>query len=99
MSEYSISGNPGKYADVAKALGVDDSGKTDEEVAMEGIAVIKGLCRELGIPKLSSFEAIDPKDFQYLAQASSEHVCNPSNPVEFTKEQYMEIFDRVYNAD
>ena len=99
VSEYSISGNPGKYADVAKALGVDDSGKTDEEVAMEGIAVIKGLCRELGIPKLSSFEAIDPKDFQYLAQASSEHVCNPSNPVEFTKEQYMEIFDRVYNAD
>ena len=80
-------------------LSVDDSGKTDEEVAMEGIAVIKGLCRELGIPKLSSFEAIDPKDFQYLAQASSEHVCNPSNPVEFTKEQYMEIFDRVYNAD
>ncbi len=99
VSEYSIPGNPKKYADVAKALGVDDSGKTDEETAMEGIAVIRGLCEDLGIPKLSSFEAIDPKDFQYLAEASSEHVCNPSNPIEFTKEQYMEIFDRVYNAD
>lgn len=99
VSEYSIPGNPRKYADVAKALGVDDSGKEDKEVAMEGVAVIRRLCRELRIPKLRSFEAIDPKDFQYLAEASSEHVCNPSNPVEFTKEQYMEIFDRVYNAD
>lgn len=53
---------------------------------------------DLGIPKLSSFEAIDPKDFEYLAEASSKHICNPHNPIEATKEQYLEIFMKVYNA-
>lgn len=98
VCEFSIPGNPEKYADVAKALGADVEGKTDEEAAMAGVEVIRGLCAELNIPKLNTFEVIDPKDFDYLADASSKHVCNPSNPIEATKEQYLEIFNKVYNA-
>lgn len=98
VSEFSIPGNPKKYADVAKALGADVDGKTDEEAALAGIQVIRELCTELNIPKLNSFEVIDPKDFDYLAEASSKHVCNPSNPIEATKEQYLEIFRKVYDA-
>ncbi|MBQ6496119.1 MAG: iron-containing alcohol dehydrogenase [Firmicutes bacterium] len=95
VSEYSIPGNPKKYADCAAAMGCDISGLTDEEAAMKGVEKIKELCAEIGIPKLSSFTEVDPKDFDYLAQASSEHVCNPSNPIEFTAEQYKEIFEKV----
>lgn len=98
VSRASIPGNPEKYAKAAEALGVDISGKSATEAAEEGVEVIRGLCRELNIPKLTSFEMIDEKDFDYLAQSSSEHVCNPSNPIEFTKEQYLEIFDKVMKA-
>lgn len=98
VSEFSIPGNPAKYAKVAEYLGVDPDGKTDTEAALEGIAVIRRICDELKIPKLSSFEAIDPKDFDYLAEASSKHICNPHNPIEATKEQYLEIFEKVYNS-
>ena len=98
VSEFSISGNTAKYADVAECLGVDRKGKTDIEVAVEGIDVIRSICAELNIPKLSSFEAIDPKDFDYLAEASSKHICNPHNPVEITKEEYLRIFEKVYTA-
>ncbi|MGN0671760.1 MAG: iron-containing alcohol dehydrogenase [Anaerovoracaceae bacterium] len=98
VSEASIPGNPSKYAQAAKTLGADTEGMTDEEAAEEGIKVIRRLCADLNIPKLTSFEMINEKDFDYLAQAASEHVCNPSNPVEFTKEQYLEIFGRVMKA-
>lgn len=96
VCEFSIPGNPKKYADVAKALGADVAGKTDEEAALAGVQIIRDLCDELKIPKLSSFDVIDPKDFDYLAEASSNHVCNPSNPIEATKEEYLEIFKKVY---
>ena len=98
VCEFSIPGNPKKYADVAKALGADIEGKTDEEAALAGVQIIRDLCTELNIPKLNSFEVINPKDFEYLAEASSKHVCNPSNPIEATKEQYLDIFNKVYNA-
>ena len=95
-----ISGNPGKYADVAKALGVDDSGKTDEEVAMEGIAVIKGLCRELGdnlnsVPSKLSTRRISSTSLRRRQNTSAIHRILWNS----RKKQYMEIFDRVYNAD
>lgn len=98
VCEFSIPGNPEKYADVAKALGADVEGKTYEEAALAGVEVIRSLCAELNIPKLGTFDVIDPKDFDYLAEASSKHVCNPSNPIEATKEQYLEIFNKVYSA-
>ena len=96
VCEFSIPGNPKKYADVAKALGADVAGKSDEEAALAGVQVIRNLCDELKIPKLSSFDIIYPKDFEYLAEASSNHVCNTSNPIEATKEEYLGIFKKVY---
>lgn len=96
VCEFSIPGNPKKYADVAKALGADVAGKSDEEAALAGVQIIRDLCDELKIPKLNSFDVIDPKDFDYLAEAASNHVCNPSNPIEATKEEYLEIFKKVY---
>ena len=96
VCEFSIPGNPKKYADVAKALGADVAGKSDEEAALAGVQIIRDLCDELKIPKLNSFDVIDPKDFDYLAEAASNHVCNPSNPIEATKEEYLGIFKKVY---
>lgn len=98
VSEFSIPGNPKKYADIAEALGVDATGKTVEETALAGVQVIRDMCEELNIPKLNTFEVINPKDFEYLAEAASNHVCNPSNPIEATKEEYLAIFNKVYNA-
>jgi len=98
VSEFSIPGNPKKYAEVAKAMGIDISEMDDMEAAKSGVNKIRALCKELNIPSLKSFDAIDPKDFSYLAEASSHHCCNHNNPIEATKEEYLAIFSKVYNA-
>lgn len=95
VSEFSIPGNPKKYKEVARLLGADVQGLSDEDGAMEGIKIIDDLSNELGIPSLSSFEEVSAKDFDYLANASSEHVCNPNNPIEGTKDDYLNIFNKV----
>lgn len=97
VSEFSIPGNPRKYAEVAEALGENVEGLSDEDASMKGIEKIRTLCKELRIPKLSTFEIINPEDFERLAEASSVHCCNEHNPIEATKEQYLEIFKKVYN--
>ncbi len=98
VSEFSIPGNPKKYAEVAEAMGVEIKGLSEEEAALKGVEKIRALCDELEIPKLNTFDAIDPKDFEHLAQASSVHCCNEHNPIEATKEQYLAIFEKVYGA-
>lgn len=98
VSEFSIPGNPKKYAEVAEAMGVEIEGLSQEEAALKGVAKIRALCDELEIPKLNTFDAVDPKDFEHLAEASSVHCCNEHNPIEATKEQYLAIFQKVYHA-
>jgi alcohol dehydrogenase class IV len=51
--EFNIPAAPARYADVARALGCN-SGKTDAETAKAGVAKIKELIEQCGIPsKLS----------------------------------------------
>jgi len=98
VSEFSIPGNPKKYAEVSKAMGINTKGLDDTEAALLGVDKIRELCKELNIPKLKSFEVIDPKDFPHLAEASSQHCCNPNNPIEATSAEYQTIFEKVYNS-
>ena len=98
VSEFSITGNPEKYADVAKAMGVSLIGLSKDEAALMGVKKIRELCKELKIPNLRTFEVVKPEDFEYLAEASSEHCCNPHNPIEFTKDDYLMIFKNVFSS-
>lgn len=96
VSEFSIPGNVRKYAEIAKAMGIDSKDMDDEKTALEGIKKIRKLSSILGIPKLASFEGVNPADFKFLADASSKHCCNPHNPIEATAEDYFQIISKVY---
>lgn len=97
VTDFSIPGNPVKYAEVAEALGEKIDGLSNEEAAKKGVEKIRKLCNELEIPKLRDFEVINVDDFEHLAEASSLHCCNEHNPIEASKEEYLEIFKKVYN--
>ncbi|NJM05679.1 iron-containing alcohol dehydrogenase [Candidatus Gracilibacteria bacterium] len=48
--EFNLSAAPQRYARIARALGVDAAGRSDEAVAHSGIAAVRGLLADCGLP-------------------------------------------------
>ncbi|MGN0482624.1 MAG: iron-containing alcohol dehydrogenase [Lachnospiraceae bacterium] len=96
VSRYNVPGAAKKYAEVAEALGVDTTGMSDEEAAYAGIDHIEQMCRRLKIPKFSEEKKIDPKDFEFLAEAAAIKGPTKVNPVFVDKEKYIELFYKAY---
>ena len=98
VSEFNIPADPGKYADIAVALGVDARGKTEEQAALEGIKAMQQLCDDVKIPRMRDLAEINPDDFEAIAVASEANVSTPSNPRPATAKEYLEIIKKVYEG-
>lgn len=96
VSRYNVPGATRKYMEVAKAIGVDVTGMTEEEAAYAGIDYIEELCKKLNIPKFSSIKNVDPNDFERLAKAAEVKGPTKVNPVLVNKEKYIELFNKAY---
>lgn len=96
VSRLSIPGALQKYADVARALGVHTEGMTTQQAAMAGVDYMEMLCRRLNIPKFSELDVVDPKDFERLATTAAEASETEDNPVLFDKQDFIDIFTRLY---
>lgn len=96
--EYNISSNPKKHAIVAERLGASRSGKTDEELAMEGVQLLKQLAETVRIPKMKELGNVNPADFPYLAEGATKNVSAPSNPRPANKEDYLKLFHIAYEG-
>lgn len=98
VTEFNIPSNPEKYAEVARHLGVDTAGMTTEEAAYSCVGAMKSICEDVKIPKMRDFEAINPDDFQAIAQASFENMSTPNNPREITVQDFYDLLMKAYNA-
>lgn len=69
---YTMHLKPARYAQLAvKAFGVDPTGKTDEEIAVEGITKLEGFWSSIGAPrKLKDFD-IDDSKIDLMAEKAS----------------------------
>ena len=97
VSRLSIKGAPEKYADVAKALGVDTEGMTVEEAANAGIDYIQEMADKLGIPHFNDMEMVDPKDFARLAKTAANASETEDNPVMMHEQDFIDLFIELYN--
>ena len=69
-----------KYRDIARAMGVADTGKmTQEEYRQAAIDAVKQLSADVGIP--ADLKAIvKEEDVAFLAQSAYDDACRPGNP-------------------
>lgn len=86
---------PGKFRHIAKAIGMDVKGRSDEECSDYVIEAIRQLSKEVGIPeKLSELGVKDP-DVELLADNAMKDACAPGNPYQPSKAEVMELFRKI----
>ena len=69
---HNVKVNPGRFAKLAvNVFGVDPAGKTDEEVALEGIGNLRSFWTALGAPETLADYNIDDSKIELMAQKAT----------------------------
>ncbi|MBA7607738.1 1,3-propanediol dehydrogenase [subsurface metagenome] len=99
VMEFSLIGNPTRYAHIAKAMGEDISGLTDLEAAELGAEAVKRLIEDIKVPSLREL-GVDKEKLDKLAPKMTEDAIasgSPgNNPRQATKEEIIELYKLAY---
>jgi len=89
---------PVAFRNVAKALGMQIEGKSDEECAAYAISEIEKLSETVGIPKKLTELGIEEKDFdfEYLSKNALIDACAPGNPFMPTLEETIAFYKELF---
>lgn len=86
---------PEKFVSIANVLGYDIEGKSAQECAAFVVNSMKELAKKVGIPATLGELGVNDVDFDLLAENAMKDICAPGNPVEFTKEQIIELYKKI----
>jgi alcohol dehydrogenase class IV len=79
VMEWSVGGAPERFADIARALGVNAAGLNEMEAARRGVAEVRAICRDLQIPGLIGL-GIDPERLMSLALTMARDALDSGSP-------------------
>jgi 1,3-propanediol dehydrogenase len=79
VMDWSIGGAPERFADIARALGVNTAGLSEMEAARRGVAEVRGICRDLRIPSLTGL-GIDAAQLMTLAPTMAKDALDSGSP-------------------
>jgi alcohol dehydrogenase class IV len=100
VTEFSLIGNPVRYAHIAKAMGGNITGLTDLEAAQLAAKSIKTLIKDIKIPSLKKL-GVDKEKLNQLAPKMAEDAIasgSPgNNPRQPTKEEIVELYKIAYS--
>ncbi|MBL4951692.1 iron-containing alcohol dehydrogenase [Neobacillus sp. YIM B02564] len=97
VMEFNMDACPQKFADVARALGVDtSSAATVEEAAQMAVDEVRRISKAVGIPPLRE-SAFRVEDVEKLAENALKDACTGANPKAVTKEDIIAIYMKAYN--
>ena len=93
--EYAVLGAPKRFANVAKALGVDTNGLNNLEAARKGVEAVKELCRDVEIPSISGLDINKEEFMNYADKMASDALASgsPGNTARKpSKEELIELY-------
>ncbi len=87
-----------EYAEIAEALGTAREGMNERQQCEAGIAAVRQLTADIGLP--DSFEefGLRVEDMSALADAALEDICIKTNPRSVEKEDIVQLLRQVANA-
>jgi alcohol dehydrogenase class IV len=95
VTEFSLIGNPARYAHIAKAMGENVMGLTDLEAAQLAAKAIKTLIKDIQIPSLRGLGVEKGKLEQLAPRMAEDAIASGSpgnNPRQATKEEIVELY-------
>jgi len=99
VMEFSLEGNPARYARIAGAMGADIRGLSEMEAAKQGAEAVKKLIKDIRIPSLREL-GVDKEKLEQLAPKMSDDAIasgSPANnPRQASKEEIIELYKIAY---
>lgn len=89
---YNAECTGGKYRDIAKAMGVENTEKmSQEEYRKAAVEAVRALSRDVGIPQ-SLKGLVKEEDVSFLAESAFADACCPGNPKDPTVEDIIALY-------
>ncbi len=85
-----------KYLGIAKAMGVDTTGMSEDEGVKAAIEAVKALSVSINIPQRLSESGVKKEDLHDLAVAAFNDVCTGGNPRPTSVEEIEAIYNIAY---
>ena len=95
VTEFSLIGNPARYAHIAKAMGENVTGLSDLEAAQLAAKAIKTLIKDIQIPSLRGLGVEKGKLEQLAPKMAEDAIASGSpgnNPRQATKDEIVELY-------
>ncbi len=92
VEEFNIQAAAPKLKQVAKLMGGNVDGLSDEDGAKLAVTLIKDLASKVGIPATLTELGVKEEDLDILATNALNDVCGLTNPIQATKEQIIGIY-------
>lgn len=96
VMEYNAPYTGEKFRDIAKAMGVDVKGMSQEEYRKAAVDAVKRLSKDVGIPEKLHEIGVKEEDLQALSEAAMADVCTGGNPRPCTVESILEIYKKAF---
>ncbi len=98
--EFSLVGNPARYAQIARAMGENTAGKTELEAAHMAANAVGRLTRDVKTPSLKQL-GVDFDKFKQMAPKMAEDAIasgSPANnPRQVNQQEIVELYEYAYN--
>jgi len=95
VMEYNKDYAKAKYADIARAMGVDVRGLNEDQAADSAIEAVKALSKRIGIPQRLTEIGIKETDLEMLAKDAIIDPCTGGNPAPVTEADILEIYKKA----
>jgi alcohol dehydrogenase class IV len=101
VTEFSLIGNPVRYAHIAKAMGEQTDGLAYMDAADLAVKAINRLIKDIKVPSLRELGVEEEKLMRLapsMADAAIDSGSPANNPRRPTKQEIIELYSRTYNA-
>jgi alcohol dehydrogenase len=92
VCEFNMIANPQRFAHIAVAMGENTDGLSDVDAAEVGIAAIRRLSADVGIPAGLKALNVKEQDLRLMAENAQKDACMLTNPRKATLEQVIGIY-------